>query len=140
MSPAIEDVHHWNRQPSRLGNIELLRQRLPQRLTLAFGTHAAERHRNTKNGIGPEFALGRCSIKINERLIQGSLLIDLRSDQTSGNDLIHIPYRFQHGFPAVDFFVTVTKLKRLTGYEPKVGLDEILDRVTDYFTSDATRL
>jgi nucleoside-diphosphate-sugar epimerase len=32
------------------------------------------------------------------------------------------------------------KLRALTGYEPRVGLEEILDRVTDYFTSDATRL
>ena len=34
----------------------------------------------------------------------------------------------------------LSKLRSLTGYEPKVGLDEILERVTDYFTSDATRL
>jgi nucleoside-diphosphate-sugar epimerase len=34
----------------------------------------------------------------------------------------------------------LSKLRALTGYEPQVGLDEILDRVVHYFTSDATRL
>ena len=34
----------------------------------------------------------------------------------------------------------LSKLRGLTGYEPKVGLDEILERVVHYFTSDATRL
>jgi UDP-glucose 4-epimerase len=34
----------------------------------------------------------------------------------------------------------LSKLRALTGYEPKVQLDEILDRVVSYFTSDATRL
>jgi UDP-glucose 4-epimerase len=31
------------------------------------------------------------------------------------------------------------KLRRLTGYEPEVHLDEILDRVIEYFTSDKAR-
>jgi UDP-glucose 4-epimerase len=34
----------------------------------------------------------------------------------------------------------LAKLRALTGYEPKVHLDEVLDRVIAYFTSDATRL
>jgi nucleoside-diphosphate-sugar epimerase len=34
----------------------------------------------------------------------------------------------------------LSKLHALTGYEPKVHLDDILDRVVAYFTSDATRL
>ena len=34
----------------------------------------------------------------------------------------------------------LSKLRALTGYEPQVHLDEILDRVIAYFTSDATRL
>jgi UDP-glucose 4-epimerase len=34
----------------------------------------------------------------------------------------------------------LSKLRALTGYEPRVHLDEILDRVIAYFTSDATRL
>ena len=34
----------------------------------------------------------------------------------------------------------LSKLRALTGYEPRVHLDEILDRVVAYFTSDATRL
>jgi nucleoside-diphosphate-sugar epimerase len=32
----------------------------------------------------------------------------------------------------------LSKLRALTGYEPKVMLDEVIERVTAYFTSDAT--
>jgi UDP-glucose 4-epimerase len=32
------------------------------------------------------------------------------------------------------------KIRALTGYEPKVHLDEILDRVVEYFTSDKGRV
>jgi nucleoside-diphosphate-sugar epimerase len=34
----------------------------------------------------------------------------------------------------------LTRLRRLTGYEPQVHLDEILDRVIEYFTSDKARV
>jgi UDP-glucose 4-epimerase len=34
----------------------------------------------------------------------------------------------------------VTKLRKLTGYEPKVQLDEIIDRVMAYFTSDHAKV
>jgi nucleoside-diphosphate-sugar epimerase len=32
------------------------------------------------------------------------------------------------------------KIRALVGYEPKVHLDEILDRVIAYFTSDKARV
>jgi len=32
------------------------------------------------------------------------------------------------------------KLRALTGYDPQVHLDEILDRVIAYFTSDGARV
>jgi nucleoside-diphosphate-sugar epimerase len=34
----------------------------------------------------------------------------------------------------------LSKLRALTGYEPQVSLDGILDKVIGYFTQDATRL
>jgi UDP-glucose 4-epimerase len=34
----------------------------------------------------------------------------------------------------------LTKIRRMIGYEPKVHLDEILDRVAAYFTSDGARV
>jgi nucleoside-diphosphate-sugar epimerase len=54
-----------------------------------------------------------------------------------------VPYdrAYEEGFEDMHRRVPdLTKIRSLTGYEPKVHLDEILDRVIAYFTSDATRL
>ena len=54
-----------------------------------------------------------------------------------------MPYdqAYEEGFEDMQRRVPdLAKLRALTGYEPKVQLDEILDRVIAYFTSDATRL
>ena len=54
-----------------------------------------------------------------------------------------VPYdrAYEEGFEDMQRRVPdLSKLRALTGYEPKVHLDEILDRVVAYFTSDATRL
>jgi nucleoside-diphosphate-sugar epimerase len=34
----------------------------------------------------------------------------------------------------------LSRLRGLTGYEPKVHLDEILDKVIEYFVSDKARI
>ncbi|MCU0242302.1 MAG: GDP-mannose 4,6-dehydratase, partial [Vicinamibacteria bacterium] len=61
----------------------------------------------------------------------------------SKSEIVFVPYEkaYEEGFedmprriPALD------KLRRLIGYEPQVHLDEILDRVAAYFTSDKGRL
>jgi UDP-glucose 4-epimerase len=54
-----------------------------------------------------------------------------------------VPYdrAYEEGFEDMHRRIPdLTKIRGLTGYEPKVHLDEILDRVIAYFTSDATRL
>jgi len=54
-----------------------------------------------------------------------------------------VPYdrAYEEGFEDMQRRVPdLSKLRALTAYEPKVHLDEILDRVVAYFTSDATRL
>ena len=53
-----------------------------------------------------------------------------------------MPYEkaYEEGFEDMQRRVPdLSKLRALTGYEPQVQLDEILDRVVAYFTSDATR-
>jgi UDP-glucose 4-epimerase len=64
--------------------------------------------------------------------------------RTGGRSAIElVPYdrAYEEGFEDMQRRVPdLSKLRALTGYEPKVGLDEILERVTEYFTSDATRL
>ena len=60
----------------------------------------------------------------------------------SKSEVVLIPYdqAYEEGFEDMQRRVPdLGKLRALTGYEPKVQLDEILDQVIAYFTSDAGR-
>jgi UDP-glucose 4-epimerase len=64
-----------------------------------------------------------------------------RAGARSAIDLVPYEKAYEEGFEDMQRRVPdLSKLRALTGYEPQVHLDEILDRVIAYFTSDATRL
>jgi UDP-glucose 4-epimerase len=59
------------------------------------------------------------------------------------SEITLVPYEraYEEGFEDMNRRVPdLSKLRALTGYEPTVPLDEIIDRVVSYFTSDDTRL
>jgi UDP-glucose 4-epimerase len=59
------------------------------------------------------------------------------------SDITLVPYEraYEEGFEDMNRRVPdLSKLRALTGYEPTVALDQIIDRVVSYFTSDDTRL
>jgi UDP-glucose 4-epimerase len=61
----------------------------------------------------------------------------------SKSEIVMVPYdkAYEEGFEDMQRRIPDTsKLTKLTGYAPKVGLDEILDRVIAYFTSDQARV
>jgi len=61
----------------------------------------------------------------------------------SKSEIVNVPYdqAYEEGFEDMPRRVPdLQKLRALTGYEPKVHLDEILDRVIEYFTSDKARV
>ncbi len=61
----------------------------------------------------------------------------------SRSEIVRVPYdqAYEEGFEDMPRRVPdLTRLRNLTGYEPKVHLDEILDRVIEYFTSDKGRV
>jgi UDP-glucose 4-epimerase len=61
----------------------------------------------------------------------------------SKSEIVLVPYAkaYEEGFEDMPRRVPDTsKLKALIGYEPRVQLDEILDRVSAYFTSDEGRV
>ena len=67
----------------------------------------------------------------------------VKARSASKSEIVLVPYEkaYEEGFEDMQRRVPdLSKLRSLTGYEPKVSLDEILDRVIAYFTSDATRL
>jgi UDP-glucose 4-epimerase len=60
----------------------------------------------------------------------------------SRSEIVTVPYdqAYEEGFEDMPRRVPdLSRLRALTGYEPKVHLDEILDRVIEYFTSDKAR-
>jgi UDP-glucose 4-epimerase len=60
----------------------------------------------------------------------------------SRSEIVTIPYSqaYEEGFEDMPRRVpNLSKLRALTGYEPQVHLDEILDNVIAYFTSDRAR-
>ncbi|MGH9885799.1 MAG: GDP-mannose 4,6-dehydratase [bacterium] len=61
----------------------------------------------------------------------------------TASEIVFVPYdkAYEEGFEDMPRRVPdLTKLRTLIGYEPVVHLDEILDRVRDYFTSDKGRV
>ena len=61
----------------------------------------------------------------------------------SKSEIVRVPYdqAYEEGFEDMPRRVPdLSRVRALTGYEPKVHLDEILDRVIEYFTSDKARV
>ena len=61
----------------------------------------------------------------------------------AASEIVMVPYdqAYESGFEDMPRRVPdLGKLRALTGYEPQVHLDEILDRVVEYFTSDKGRV
>jgi UDP-glucose 4-epimerase len=61
----------------------------------------------------------------------------------AASEIVLVPYdrAYEEGFEDMQRRVPdLSKIRGLTGYEPQVSLDGILDRVIGYFTEDATRL
>jgi UDP-glucose 4-epimerase len=66
----------------------------------------------------------------------------VRARTGSKSEIVSVPYdqAYEEGFEDMRRRVPdLAKVRALVGYEPRVHLDEILDRVTAYFTSDAAR-
>jgi UDP-glucose 4-epimerase len=60
----------------------------------------------------------------------------------SSSEIVLVPYdkAYEEGFEDMSRRIPdLSRLRALTGYEPTVSLDEIIDRVVAYFTSDASR-
>jgi UDP-glucose 4-epimerase len=66
----------------------------------------------------------------------------VKARTASKSEIVLVPYdrAYEAGFEDMQRRVPdLSKLRSLTGYEPKVGLDEIIDLVAAHFTSDGTR-
>ena len=67
----------------------------------------------------------------------------VKARTASKSEIVRVPYdqAYEEGFEDMPRRVPdLSRLRALTGYEPQVHLDEILDRVIEYFTSDKGRV
>jgi UDP-glucose 4-epimerase len=78
-----------------------------------------------------------------EEIAVAELARRVKERARSRSEIVLVPYdqAYETGFEDMPRRVPdVGKLRKLTGYDPQVHLDEILDRVIAYFTSDGARV
>ena len=92
-----------------------------------------------ERAVGEVFNIGNDREEIT--ILDLARRVKARSGSKSEIELVPYERAYEQGFEDMQRRVPdLAKLRALTGYEPRVGLDEIVDRVIAYFTSDATRL
>jgi UDP-glucose 4-epimerase len=89
--------------------------------------------------VGQVFNIGNDREEISIR----ALAQRVKERTKSASEIVIVPYdkAYESGFEDMPRRVPdLGKIRALVGYEPKVHLDEILDRVIAYFTSDKARV
>ncbi len=92
-----------------------------------------------ERAVGQVYNIGNSS----EEIAILDLARRVKERTRSKSEIVLVPYAkaYEEGFEDMPRRVPDTsKLKALIGYEPQVHLDEILDRVSAYFTSDKGRV
>jgi UDP-glucose 4-epimerase len=93
----------------------------------------------TPEAVGEVFNIGNDQEEIS--ILDLARRVKARTGSTSEISLLPYDQAYEEGFEDMQRRVPdLSKIRGLLGYEPKVHLDEILDRVTAYFSSDTGRL
>jgi UDP-glucose 4-epimerase len=92
-----------------------------------------------EGAVGQVFNIGNDSEEVTIR----DLAHRVKERTASRSEIVTVPYdkAYESGFEDMPRRVPdLNKIRKLIAYEPKVHLDEILDRVIAYFTSDKARV
>ncbi|OQX95559.1 hypothetical protein B6I21_04795 [candidate division KSB1 bacterium 4572_119] len=92
---------------------------------------------NHKEAVGQIFNIGN-----SEPISIDDLAKKIKEKTNSKSEIKYVPYgeAYEEGFEDMSIRQPdLTKIKTLIGYEPKVKLDTILDKVIEYFSVDALR-
>jgi nucleoside-diphosphate-sugar epimerase len=91
-----------------------------------------------EGAVGQVFNVGNDSREIS--ILELAQKVKERTKSASEIKIVPYDQAYEAGFEDMPRRVPdLTKIRALTGYEPKVDLDEILDHVIAYFTSDQAR-
>jgi UDP-glucose 4-epimerase len=92
-----------------------------------------------ERAVGEVFNIGNDREEVT--ILELARRVKARSGSRSPIELVPYERAYEEGFEDMQRRVPdLSKLRALTGYEPCVLLDEVIDRVIGYFTQDATRL
>lgn len=92
-----------------------------------------------ERAVGEVFNIGNDREEVT--ILELARRVKERSGSRSPIELVPYERAYEEGFEDMLRRVPdLSKLRALTGYEPRVLLDEVIDRVIAYFTQDATRL
>ncbi|HET8647682.1 MAG TPA: GDP-mannose 4,6-dehydratase [Vicinamibacteria bacterium] len=92
-----------------------------------------------EDAVGEVFNVGNDGEEVS--ILDLARRVQARTGSRSEIQLVPYDQAYESGFEDMPRRVPdIGKLRRLTGYEPRVHLDEILDRVIEYFTSDRARV
>ena len=109
MGPAVEDVHHRDRQVARFVTTQVLVERQPGRGRSRLGNG----QRGTKNRVRPEPTLVVGTIEIAQRLIDLTLAGGIQTQQRVADLRVHMRDRVAHALAQIAGLVAVPKLHRL---------------------------
>jgi UDP-glucose 4-epimerase len=91
-----------------------------------------------ERAIGEVFNIGNDREEVT--ILELARRVKARTGSKSEIELVPYERAYEQGFEDMLRRVPdLSKLRALTGYEPRVQLDEVIDRVVGYFSSDATR-
>jgi UDP-glucose 4-epimerase len=92
-----------------------------------------------ERAVGEVFNIGNDREEVT--ILELARRVKARSGSRSPIELVPYERAYEEGFEDMQRRVPdLSKLRALTGYEPRVQLDEVIDRVIGYFTQDAARL
>jgi UDP-glucose 4-epimerase len=92
-----------------------------------------------ESAVGQVFNIGNDTEEVTIR----ALAERVKARSSSPSEIVQIPYdeAYESGFEDMPRRVPdLSRIRKLIGYEPRVHLDEILDKVIAYFVSDKARV
>lgn len=123
---TVQDVKEGNGEDIGLGGLSQRSDVLVKRDTLLTGTGSGSGNGDTKDGVGTELGLVLGSVKLEEELVESSLVLDveLGLDDGRGNDLVDVLDGLEDTLSAPLGGILVSELESLVDTSGGTGGDD----------------
>ena len=109
MSAAVDDVHHRNRKHVSVGSADISVQRNLKLLCCSL----CDCQGNAQNSVCAQFCLVLCSVQLDHKLVDVSLLESIHADDGWSDYLVNVPDCFKNALSAVTLRVLVAEFDSL---------------------------